>query len=345
MKILDTTVRDGSYCVDFKFSKDDVSEIVRRLDSLGYEYIEIGHGKGLNASSYENGISLQTDTEYMEAANATRKNAKLGFFCIPGIARLEDLSIAVNNGIQFVRIGQNADEMESVKEYVLKAKELGLEVMVNFMKTYIISPEKFARDAKMVGDWGADCVYVVDSSGGMLPEQVLSYYKQARLKTNIKLGIHCHNNMGLAVYNSLVAYDCGYDFIDTTLQGVGRSVGNTMAESFIMALEKRGLDMGFDIPRLLEYGYYVNNKIIGRPAVNPLDLMCGFADFHSSHLKDIYRCCLEKKVDPLRLILKYCQYDKKGMDYQKLCAVAEELPIDNDENPYDFRKYFESIYR
>ena len=39
MKILDTTVRDGSYCVDFKFSKDDVSEIVRRLDSLGYEYI------------------------------------------------------------------------------------------------------------------------------------------------------------------------------------------------------------------------------------------------------------------------------------------------------------------
>ena len=79
MKILDTTVRDGSYCVDFKFSKDDVSEIVRRLDSLGYEYIEIGHGKGLNASSYENGISLQTDTEYMEAANATRKNAKLGY--------------------------------------------------------------------------------------------------------------------------------------------------------------------------------------------------------------------------------------------------------------------------
>ena len=151
--------------------------------------------------------------------------------------------------------------------------------------------------------------------------------------------------MGLAVYNSLVAYDCGYDFIDTTLQGVGRSVGNTMAESFIMALEKRGHDMEFDIPRLLEYGYYVNNKIIGRPAVNPLDLMCGFADFHSSHLKDIYKCCLEKKVDPLRLILKYCQYDKKGMDYQKLCAAAEELPIDNDENPYDFRKYFESIYR
>lgn len=345
MKLLDTTVRDGSYCVDFKFSKDDVSEIVRRLDCLGYQYIEIGHGKGLNASSYENGVSLQSDIEYMDAANLTCKNAKLGFFCIPGIARLEDLSIAAQNGMKFIRIGQNADEIRNVKDYVLEAKKLGLEVMVNFMKTYIITPEKFAEEAKIVSDWGADCVYVVDSSGGMLPEQIRKYYEQTRLKTNVKIGVHCHNNMGLAVYNSLVAYECGYDFIDTTLQGVGRSVGNTMAESFVMTLEKRGYDTGFDIPQLLEYGYYINDKIIGRPSINPLDLMCGFADFHSSYLKEIYRCCLEKKVDPLRLILRYCQYDKKGLNYSVLCKTADDLPIDNDENPYDFRKYFESIYR
>jgi len=106
-----------------------------------------------------------------------------------------------------------------------------------------------------------------------------------------------------------------------------------------------GVNTGFDIPKLLEYGYYVNRNIIGRQSINPLDLICGFADFHSSYLKDIYRCCMEKRVDPLRLILAYTNYDKKGLNPEMLYKIASELPIDEDENPYHFRKYFESIYR
>lgn len=345
MKLLDTTIRDGSYYVDFKFSLYDVSEIVDRTSKLGFEYIEIGHGKGLNASNLENGISLQTDIEYMKAANEKKGKSKIGFFCIPGIARLDDLKIAADNDVKFVRVGQNADDIDKVKDYVIEAKKLGMEVMVNYMKTYIITPKQFAEKALYLKQWGADYVYVVDSAGGMLPDQIKEYYYCTKEKVDICMGLHCHNNIGLAVPNSLVAYQCGYDMIDTTLQGVGRSVGNTMAEFLIMSLEKMGVNTGFDIPRLLEYGYYVNRNIIGRQSINPLDLICGFADFHSSYLKDIYRCCMEKRVDPLRLILAYTNYDKKGLNPEMLYKVASELPIDEDENPYHFRKYFESIYR
>ncbi len=345
MTLLDATVRDGSYYVDFKFSSEDVSEIVGRVAKLGFKYIEIGHGKGLNANSLKHGLAMQTDEEYMNAAKLVCKESKLGCFCIPEIARLDDIKKAASNGMNFLRIGQNADDIESVKEYVVKSKEEGLEVMVNFMKTYLISPKEFSKKAKLVKEWGADCVYVVDSSGGMLPNQIVDYYKYVRDETDIKIGLHCHDNLGLAVSNSLLAYELGYDFIDTTLQGVGRSVGNAMAEKVIMSLKKMGVDMGFDIPRLLEYGYYVNEQIIGRDAISPLDLMCGFSDFHSSFLKEIYRCSIEKKVDPLRLILKYSEQDKKNIDYKKLCLIAEQLPVDNDKNPYDFRKYFKSIYR
>lgn len=345
MTILDTTVRDGSYYVDFKFSSQDVSEMVARISKLGFQYIEIGHGKGLNASSLTNGLAMQTDEEYMNAARATRNNSKLGFFCIPEIARLEDVKLASTNGIDFLRIGQNSDDINSVKKYVIKAKEEGLEVMVNFMKTYLITPEIFLEKVKQVKEWGADCVYVVDSSGGMLPDQIADYYKAVHDEVDIKIGLHCHDNLGLAVSNSLFAYEMGYDFIDTTMQGVGRSVGNTMAEKFIMTLEKKGINTGFDIPRLLEYGYYINEQIIGRDAISPLDLICGFADFHSSYLKEIYRCSVEKSVDPLRLILKYSEYDKKEVEYDKLCFIAEQLPTDKEKNPYDFRKYFKSIYQ
>ena len=82
MKLLDTTIRDGSYAVDFKFSCNDVSNITEKSSKLGFEYIEIGHGLGLNASSKEHGEALHTDKEYIEAACKTNGNAKLGCFCI-----------------------------------------------------------------------------------------------------------------------------------------------------------------------------------------------------------------------------------------------------------------------
>ena len=116
MKLLDTTIRDGSYAVDFKFTCDDVANIAEKSEKLGFQYIEIGHGQGLHASSPEHGISLHSDEEYMQAALKTVKNAKLGFFCIPGIARIEDLRNAKEWGVSFVRIGVNADQPQLAKD-------------------------------------------------------------------------------------------------------------------------------------------------------------------------------------------------------------------------------------
>lgn len=112
-----------------------------------------------------------------------------------------------------------------------------------------------------------------------------------------------------------------------------------------MALEKKGVNTGYDIPRLLEYGYYINQNIIKRQGISPLDLVCGYADFHSSYLKIIYKCCCEKQVDPLRLIIAYSKSNKKSVDFDELCGVADTLPVDQEENPYDFRKYFGNVYR
>ena len=114
MNILDATVRDGSYAIDFKFSCKDVRDLVSRAERIGLKYIEVGHGQGLNASSHEHGIALQTDVEYMRAAKEVVKEAKLGFFCIPGIARLEDITTAKENGIDFLRMGVNAQEYPKV---------------------------------------------------------------------------------------------------------------------------------------------------------------------------------------------------------------------------------------
>ncbi len=344
MKILDTTVRDGSYAIDFKFTCDDVIDIIKRLEYLGFEYIEIGHGQGLNASSPEHGISLHTDVEYMEAARKTLTKSKYGFFCIPGIARLEDLHIAKEHGVSFVRVGVNANQVELAEEYVKEAKKLGMEVMVNFMKSYIVSPEEFAMNAVKAESYGADFVYIVDSAGCMLQEEIGKYYDAVREKSNIKLGFHGHNNLGMAVANSVYCADKGFDMIDCSLQGLGRSLGNASTEMTVMTLKKKGYPIDIDIPCLLEYGYMLLRNVSKKELQNPLGLVCGYAGFHSGFLKDIYRCCEEKKVDPMRLIIAYSEIDQRGMDREKLNEVADKLPKDLDRHPYSFRDYFSVIY-
>ncbi len=342
--ILDTTIRDGSYAVDFKFSCKDVQNLASRAEKLGIRYIEIGHGMGLHASSMEHGYSLHTDLEYMRAAREAVKNACLGFFCIPGIARFEDISLAKENGMDFVRIGVNAEEYQKAEPYIERACEEGMQVFVNFMKTYTVSPKELAEYADSLFKRGAECVYIVDSAGCMRTDEIGAYIDAIRQNSRVQIGFHGHDNLGLAVCNTLYCVEKGIEFVDCSFQGLGRSLGNASLEQVIMNLNKMGYDCGFDIPRVLEYGYAGLRNIVGEGLTNPIDYMCGYAGFHSSFLKDIYRCSNEKKVDPLRLILAYSKVNKTSMDYQELCSVAETLPEDVDDNPYNFGEYFSVKY-
>ena len=345
MKILDTTIRDGSYAVDFKFSNKDVQDLVAKSQRIGIEYIEIGHGQGLNASSFEHGFALQTDAEYMDAAREIADKSKLGFFCIPGIARLEDLDIAKEHKMDFIRVGTTVKDYMTAKPYVRKGIENGLEVFVNFMKTYAASPEEFADASADLYNDGVGCIYIVDSAGSMSAQDIGEYINTVREKTKIAIGFHGHNNLGLAVDNTLYCIKKGIEFVDCSFQGLGRSLGNAPLEQVVMVMEKRGFHTGFDIPRVLEYGYAGLRNIVRDRLVNPLDYMCGSAGFHSSFLKDIYKCCCEKGVDPLRLIMAYSEDNKMTMDYDRLCEVADTLPKDPDDNPYSFGEYFSARYR
>lgn len=186
MKILDTTIRDGSYAINFKFSCRDVQDLVSKSRRIGIEYIEIGHGQGLRASSLEHGFALQTDEEYMDAAKEVAGSSKLGFFCIPGIARIEDIDLAKKHGMSFIRIGVTVQEFEKAKLYIAECKKEGLEIFVNFMKTYLATPTEFAKAAEALYAEGAACAYIVDSAGSMNTDDIGEYIDATRDHSNIK---------------------------------------------------------------------------------------------------------------------------------------------------------------
>jgi 4-hydroxy 2-oxovalerate aldolase/long-chain acyl-CoA synthetase len=325
MKILDTTIRDGSYAVDFNFSCSDVRTISSKLEEMGIELIEIGHGMGLHASSPENGVCAHTDEEYLQAAGETLTKSKFGMFCIPGIARLEDLETAADYGASFVRVGINADRVPLTEPYIREADNLGLTVMTNYMKSYILTPEIFAENVLLSEKYGADCVYVVDSAGSMFPDEIKKYYDAVREVSEIQLGFHGHNNLGLAVSNSAYCAHLGFDFIDCSLQGLGRSSGNASTEMLMAILEKKGYESDIDLVELFSAGYDLLRPITDKALTDPFDYVCGYAGFHTSFLKYIRKCADEYKVNPYRLIIEYAKQDQTNMDYKKLCRIAMRM--------------------
>ncbi len=256
VNILETTLRDGSYAINFSFTSADTSIICRSLEEAGFEYIEVGHGVGLNASNRGYGRAVQTDEEYSMAAESVLKKAKYGMFCIPGIARLKDIDLAAKHHMGFIRVGTNVTEVPNSEPYIKRAKEYGMFVTANFMKSYVLPPYKFAEQVKLSEKYGADLVYIVDSAGGMFPKNIKDYYDAIREVSDIPLGFHGHDNLGLAVFNSIEAVKMGAELIDSSLQGLGRSAGNASTEILVAALLKLGYKINVNFLKVLLMGFF-----------------------------------------------------------------------------------------
>lgn len=344
-EIMDVTLRDGSYAVNYQFSLEDEKNICSALESLGYRYIEIGHGMGLGASNVQNGISKHSDQEYLQCARECLTTAKYGMFCIPGIATLDDISLAADYGCSFIRIGTNVEDVKRSELYIKYAKKFNLTVTANYMKSYAVTADEFKKAVQYSESWGADLVYIVDSAGGMMPSDIEKYYNAIRQCSNIKVGFHGHDNIGMALTNSLFAIQLGVDCIDCSLQGIGRSAGNTSLEYLTICLKKMGYNIPVDISKLL----YVSKKyvypFVKNTGIHPIDLTCGIVGFHSSYLKEVYKSAVTYSVDPLKLIEYYCRKDQVGMDSKLLNEIAETLPKDEESlNVVDFIDYFKHDY-
>ncbi len=324
--ILECTLRDGSYAIDFQFTADDTSIVCAALEDAGFRMIEIGHGIGLGASSPQLGIAAATDEEYLKAAASVLTKAKFGAFFIPGIGRKEHLDLARDYGMGFVRIGTNITESEEAEEYVKYAKSLGFEVSYNAMKSYAVTPEDLLQRVKSVVDWGADIICLVDSAGGMLPSDVKNYIQLLRDGTDTRIGFHGHNNFLLGNANNLAALEAGATVLDSTIQGMGRGAGNAQTEVMVILYEKMGFETGIDKYKAMDIGEkIIRPKMKESHGVSAIELTTGYALFHSSFLKRIYKAVDELHVDPKALIIEVSKIDKVDPTESLIMRVARKI--------------------
>lgn len=326
LKILECTLRDGSYVIDYQFTTKDTAVIALALQNTGFEYIEIGHGLGLNASSCK-GMAAETDEEYLKIAQEVLTKSKYGMFFIPGIGRKEDLDLAARYDMDFVRIGTNVPQASEAEEYIRYAKDLGMLVSSNLMKSYVLPPEKFAEKAKMVENFGADVIVLVDSSGGMLPKNVKRYIDAMKAKEiTSAIGFHGHNNFSMAIANTLVAIENGASVVDSTLKGLGRSAGNAQTEILVTILKKMGYGLDIDEFKVMDIAESLISPLMaGHEGTNPIAITSGYAEFHSSFLDTIYKYSEKYSIDPRKLIIEACKKDKVELPEELAERLAKEL--------------------
>ena len=329
--ILEVTLRDGSYVISFQFTASDTALIAGELERVGFEMIELGHGIGLGASRAGKGEAVETDETYLRVAAETLKTAKWGMFCIPGIARLEDIDMAAEYGMSFIRIGTNVTEMEQSELFIAQAKRYGMFVSANFMKSYAMAPKQFAEKAQLTQKFGSDVLCIVDSAGGMLTTDMEQYFRAVQDECDIPLGFHGHNNLELAVANSLRAVELGASVVDTSLQGMGRSAGNTPTEVFLMALERKGIHMGINPLEVMDIGEKYIKPLIQRHGYDSVDIVSGYAQFHSSYMGVISEFSSRYRIDPRRLIMAVCEEDKVNAPRDMVDRIARQINEEGDE--------------
>ena len=177
--------------------------------------------------------------ELIEAAAATAKNAKIAVLSIPGIGTRIELKQAAELGAKLARIATHVTEADVSLQHLTLAKELGMEEeTVGFlMMSHMASTEKLVEQARLMESYGADTVYVVDSAGALLPNQVADRIKALKDNLHVEVGFHAHNNLSLALANTLVAIEQGATRIDGSIRCLGAGAGNTQTE--VLAVSTR----------------------------------------------------------------------------------------------------------
>jgi 4-hydroxy 2-oxovalerate aldolase len=327
VEILECTLRDGSYAVDFKFTENDTTVIAGVLGRLGFRWIEVGHGVGLGAAEAGKGATPASDVRLIQAAKKAAPNSQIGCFFIPGIGTADQLKSARDAGLDFVRVGYNAQEVEEAFPYLTLAKKFGLKVCLNFMKTYGISAAEFGEKAKAGEDAGADIVYCVDSAGSMFPEDVHSYLIAAREHCRCDLGFHGHSNLQFAVANSVEAVRCGARFIDTTLYGLGRSAGNVPTEVAVAVFDRLGIETGIDLFDVMDAAEEFMGPLMSQMQLyDMMSVAMGCSQFHSSFLPKVAAAARKHGVELRRLVVAMGKLDPVNLDEEILDRVAANLP-------------------
>jgi 2-isopropylmalate synthase len=255
VELYDTTLRDGAQSEGISFSVVDKLHIARKLDDLGIRYIE-GGWPGSNpkdAEFYRRVRDLSLPNASIVAFGSTRRHDTRAeeddnlIMLVEAGVKIATL-VAKSSDLQVVRVLRTSleENLLMIADSIRYLKSKGIDVFFDaehYFDGYKSDAKYALKTLEAAADSGADCLVLCDTNGGALPDEIVAAVAAATKATRVPLGIHCHNDSGLALANTLAAVQAGAVQVQGTINGYGERTGNTNLCSVIPVLK---LKMGID---------------------------------------------------------------------------------------------------
>ncbi|HKT00361.1 MAG TPA: 4-hydroxy-2-oxovalerate aldolase [Rugosimonospora sp.] len=325
LRITDSSLRDGSHAKRHQFTVDEVAAVVTALDAAGVPVIEVTHGDGLGGSSFTYGFSRTPEQDLIRTAVSCAKRARIAFLMLPGVGVKDDILIAADGGATVCRIATHCTEADISVQHFGLARERGLETVGFLMMAHSQPPEVLAKQARIMADAGCQCVYVVDSAGALVLDQVSDRVAAlvAELGDEVQVGFHGHENLGLGVANSVLAARAGATQIDGSTRRFGAGAGNTPVEAFVGVCDKLGIRTGVDFYSIVDAA-----EDVVRPAMTEecrldrMALVMGYAGVYSSFLKHAYNLAERYGVPGAEILVRAGARGLVGGQEDQLIDIA-----------------------
>jgi len=320
--ISDPTLRDGNHAVQHTLSLEQITAYCVVADAAGVPIVEVGHGNGLGASSLQLGESVIMDDTLLRVAREHLPHSKLGIHLIPGFATIEkDLKNAIDIGVDVVRVAAHCTEADITERYIGYAREKGKTVFGVLMMSHMVSKEVLAEEAKKMEFYGAEGFVFMDSSGHYLPADVSERVKILVSTLSIPVGFHAHNNLGMAIANSVAALEAGADILDGTARGFGAGAGNAQLEVLVAVLERLGYKTGINLYKMLDAADMAEKRLMKKvPSISSVSVVSGLSGVFSGFLQPVLRASEQFKVDPRDIFFE--------LGKRKIVAGQEDIIIE-----------------